>query len=166
MLVFRFNLQKNIKEKLVKKQKNGMRIAASIIFLLFFIPATILLAVYNNSVSIVIAIGLILFALLFLILFSWWENPFNAFYKSLPDKIIIDKEQGTIITTGLAQYSYKSVDLELIKEIFDFGDWYEIKFYYPYGSMFFICQKDLIEEGTIEDFECMFKEKIIRKLDF
>ncbi len=163
MLVFGFNLHGIIKEKLIKKQKYGMYIASSITALLFFIPATIIFVIWKNYITISISIGLTIVALLFLILFSRWNNPFNAFYKSIPEKVIIDKKQGVIFTTGLAQYSYKSVDLELIKAIIDFGDWYEIKFYYPHGSIFFVCQKALIEEGSVEEFEGMFEEKIIRK---
>jgi len=50
-----------------------------------------------------------------------------------------------------------------IKKIIDFGDWYKIVFYFPHKSEAFICQKDLIVEGTIEEFEKLFGEYIIRK---
>ena len=42
---------------------------------------------------------------------------------------------------------------------------YEFKFYGLAGSMFFICQKDLIVEGSIEEFEKLFEDKIVRKYE-
>ncbi len=36
-------------------------------------------------------------------------------------------------------------------------------FYLPNFNRRFICQKDLITEGTIEEFEEIFKDKIVRK---
>lgn len=164
MLIFDFELQGEIKSYLIKKQKRGMVIVALITALLFFIPALIIGIIwYKNPIALLISIGLFIFSILFFICFSLWNNPFNAFYKSIPDKITIDEKDGIIETTGIGQYSYKCFELSEIKEIMDFGSWYEIRFYYPKGSMFFICQKDLIVEGSIEQFEKLFKEKIINK---
>ena len=50
-----------------------------------------------------------------------------------------------------------------IKKIVDYGDWYKIYFYFPHKSNAFICQKDLIMQGTIEEFEEMFAGYIVKK---
>ena len=50
-----------------------------------------------------------------------------------------------------------------IKKIVDYGDWYKIYFYFPHKSNAFICQKDLITQGTIEEFEEMFAGYIVKK---
>ena len=50
-----------------------------------------------------------------------------------------------------------------IKKIIDKGEWYQIVFYFPHKSTRFICQKNLLVEGTIEEFEELFQGKIIRK---
>ena len=49
----------------------------------------------------------------------------------------------------------------LVKEIWDFGEWYDIRTDGNYGK--FICQKDLISEGTLVEFESLFADKIVRK---
>lgn len=52
---------------------------------------------------------------------------------------------------------------EDIKSIKDYGDFYQILFYFPHKSLVFVCQKDLIVEGTIEEFEERFADYIVRK---
>lgn len=53
--------------------------------------------------------------------------------------------------------------LKDVKKVVDMGDWYKIYFYFPNKSNIFICQKDLIIQGTIDEFERLFQEKIVRK---
>ena len=53
-----------------------------------------------------------------------------------------------------------------IKKIIDYGEFYDIIFYFPNKVLNCICQKDLIKEGTIEEFEEFFKDYIIRKNKF
>lgn len=164
MFIFRFEFQGYIKDYLIKKQKRGSFLAALITALLFFVPAVIVGAIwYNNFIAVMISIGLTAFSLLFLIYFSRWDSPLNGFYKSVPEKIIIDSKQSIMETSGITEYCYKSVNFDEIKEILDLEKFYEFKFYGHAGSMFFICQKDLIIEGTIEEFEKQFESKIIRK---
>ena len=50
-----------------------------------------------------------------------------------------------------------------VKQIIDYGEFYDIIFYFPNKVLNCICQKDLIQEGTIEDFEELFKDYIVRK---
>lgn len=51
--------------------------------------------------------------------------------------------------------------IKKIKKVLDYGDCY----YVIYGDMnnSIVCQKDLLTEGTIEEFESLFQGKIIRK---
>lgn len=72
-----------------------------------------------------------------------------------------------IEATGLAietQTAFVSRSMEDVKQVLDFGEWYQITFYFGYRNSFFICQKDLIKEGTIEEFEAMFADKMERKV--
>ncbi|MGN1094738.1 MAG: hypothetical protein ACI4SC_07135 [Candidatus Neoclostridium sp.] len=54
--------------------------------------------------------------------------------------------------------------LDDVKCVVDYGDWYKIYFYFPHKSLRFICQKDLLVKGTIEEFEEMFAGRIKRKI--
>lgn len=48
-----------------------------------------------------------------------------------------------------------------VKKVVDLGEWYKIYFCFPHKSNLFVCQKDLIAEGTIEEFEALFEGKIV-----
>ena len=50
-----------------------------------------------------------------------------------------------------------------VKKVLDYGEFYDIIFYFPNKVLNCICQKDLIVEGTIEEFEKLFEDKIMRK---
>ena len=62
-----------------------------------------------------------------------------------------------------SEADYKETEIEDIKKIVDYGDFYRIVFYFPNLNARFICQKDLITQGSIEEFEERFSDKIIRK---
>lgn len=49
-----------------------------------------------------------------------------------------------------------------VKRIIDYGEFYVVDFYFP-GVLFVVCQKNLITEGTLDEFECFFDVKIIKK---
>jgi hypothetical protein len=55
-------------------------------------------------------------------------------------------------------------ELEHVKKVVDYGDWYHIFFCFPHKSLAFLCQKDLLVEGTIEEFEEIFEEVMVRKI--
>ncbi|MDE6201764.1 MAG: hypothetical protein K2M47_07840 [Clostridiales bacterium] len=50
-----------------------------------------------------------------------------------------------------------------VKKVIDYGEWYHMVFYFPHKIVYYVCQKDLITEGTIEEFEEYFKDKLVRK---
>ena len=53
--------------------------------------------------------------------------------------------------------------VELVKQVYDYVKFYFISFYFGKISCYFICQKSLLTQGTIEDFEKLFDGKIERK---
>lgn len=64
---------------------------------------------------------------------------------------------------GNGKNSYGMRKIEDVKKVIDMGDWYIIDFYFPNKDGYFLCQKDLITQGTIEEFESLFADKIVRK---
>ena len=78
----------------------------------------------------------------------------------IPTRLIIDAN--TISTTALGgKESMKTKPLVAVKKVFDRGEWYDIIFKYGNMSNSWVCQKDLIKKGTIDEFEKIFKNKII-----
>ena len=50
----------------------------------------------------------------------------------------------------------------VIKKVEEDDDWFYLKLRFPKIDGF-LCQKNLITEGTIEEFEEIFKDKLVRK---
>ena len=76
----------------------------------------------------------------------------------LPKRIYSDGESITCV--GANYIESKLIGDETL--VRDFGEFYELV--YPFGKISdkFICQKDLLTQGTIEDFEALFKNKIVK----
>ncbi len=77
---------------------------------------------------------------------------------AMPEKICIDGETISCDIGG----QLESIFLEDIKEIHDYGDFYSFMFTNGQYTPHFVCQKDLLAKGTIEDFETLFEGKIIK----
>ena len=76
----------------------------------------------------------------------------------IPKKIVTDNDY---IISIADKYS-DSRNINDVKLVRDFGEFYEIIF--PFGKISekFICQKNLLVKGTIEEFEALFGDKIVR----
>lgn len=88
------------------------------------------------------------------------NSPLKILNLYLPRKVTIE---GEIISSESDKISAVR-SIENVKKVIDKGEWYNLIFYFPYKNMYFICQKDLITKGTIEEFEELFKGKIERKI--
>lgn len=80
--------------------------------------------------------------------------------KELNKKIYIDND------TANCDYKNKEIikkSVNDIKEIRDYGSFYYISFNTKKILFEYVCQKDLIVSGTIEEFEEQFRDKIVRK---
>lgn len=78
--------------------------------------------------------------------------------KSISLSKSIYTEDEYIIALGDDFQQIKSISD--VKYVIDHGDFYELVF--PLGNVTdkFICQKDLLVEGTLEEFEALFKDKL------
>ena len=80
----------------------------------------------------------------------------------IPNTITIKRER--LERVGEGERSYSSRKLIDVKKVQDYGEFYYLTFYFPYKDGYFVCQKDLLTEGTLEDFEALFQDKIERKV--
>ena len=78
--------------------------------------------------------------------------------KITPKRIYIKDESITCEADSFVERRY----IEDAKKLCDHGDFYEICFPIGRYSEKFICQKDLLSKGTLEEFEFLFKDKITR----
>ena len=77
----------------------------------------------------------------------------------LPNRIWLDEDY--IYCQAKAYLEQKCIDD--VKRVYEYADFYELCF--PFGniSIRFICQKSLLTQGTLEEFESLFKGKITKK---
>lgn len=75
-----------------------------------------------------------------------------------PNRIYTDGEYITCVAEKYKEIRF----VKDVKVVLDFGEFYELVFYYGKGSQNYICQKDLLRTGSIVKFEKLFKSKIVR----
>ena len=162
MISFKFEMSDVVKDFVIKRRRFEARLIFTISAITFFIPAVVFGIAWRKIPYAVLIITIVyIVSLIMLFLLCRYNSPLNAHKESEPEQIIINND--SIETTGRAEYCHKKVNLYDIKSVIDYGLYYVFVFYFPNLDRRFICQKDLITEGTIEEFEEIFKDKIVRK---
>ena len=85
----------------------------------------------------------------------------NKYVAALPERLFIDTNERTVVAEvkGLGEV-FKMLDD--VTEVEDCGEYYAFNFGNRISGLGFIAQKDLITQGTIEEFEEIFKEVLVR----
>ena len=126
-----------------------------IIAVLILMPGTVLWALIMNSRAILNAYlaGMILFPLVPC-------APLNRkeIKERVPNKVFVVDNYITSITDKIKE----TRKLDDVKCVRDFGEFYEFVFPPFKLSARFVCQKNLLSEGSIDEFEAIFKDKIVR----
>lgn len=80
--------------------------------------------------------------------------------RMIPRRIYVEDEY--IICESNAYQEYRAI--QDTKKIIDYGEWYSL--FFPFGKItaVFVCQKNLLVQGTLEEFEALFEGKIVRKI--
>ena len=82
-------------------------------------------------------------------------------YLFCPTRIFIDSSKNEL--SVILNHNKITRHFDDIVCVNDFGEHYKIKFKFPHKSIYFLCQKDLIVQGTLEEFETLFQDKLVRK---
>lgn len=166
MIEFKGNVSKRCQKYISDLEgKMGLR-GSSIAVLLIMIPATVLAAVYMPTIRFLVIIAGILFSVFFL--FMVYYSPFmkSTFPMILPTRVVIS-DDGYITSYGENFELANSVADATI--VVDYGEWYHISFTrntkIGLGNGRFVCQKDLLTQGSIDQFEKLFEGKIVRKYE-
>ena len=152
MVTFAGQISGKCKEGVLRRGAKISFISGLITSILFAIPTVVL--------ALKIALIILLFFLV-LIPFPFLAAipPKEKYYPMIfPSKITIDPQTGTM-TTQSSQFYAESSIAEVVK-VLDKGEWYHIYVKGKEGR--FICQKDLLTNGSLDEFEEIFKDKIIK----
>ncbi len=135
---------------LKKKQKLSAIIKFVVIFLLISLPIVVL----SLIISFYILIGLVLTMVI-----AFADIKMDNSFRNIPNRVVIDDYGMEAVSK-----SYKLfINLNSVVSVIDMGTWYTFKFNLKMNN-FFVCQKDLLIEGSLEEFEKLFEGKIERKV--
>lgn len=152
MIIFSGQLSGKCKEDVLRRGLKISFIGGLITSIILGIPTVILAFKIHWIIS--------LFIPFFILLpFLAACPPNKKVYSSIfPTKITIDLKTGIITSQSDKFHVTSSVD-EVVRVI-DMGEWYHIYVKNKEGR--FICQKNLLYSGTLDEFEEFFKNKIIK----
>ena len=149
MIEFNGEISGNSRQFFFRIQSKGMVMASSITAVIFLIP-TILAAIYWDALALLFIIPL---AMMVAFSFIHYDN-------CLPKRIFIDTEEETIV--HFSKQGERFHMLSTVKCVKDYGEWYHLEFNYSDRDMYFVCQKSLLTQGRIEEFEELFAGKLVR----
>lgn len=137
--------------RVVKYLRNTFLVAAGLVF-----PFVLLFALRVQMWGILIGYSFIILA----IIFSPYLQIKADKNKYVPKRICI--QDGILLS--VADQATESKSIDEVKSVFDYGEFYVILFPFGKYSEKFVCHKDLLTKGTLEEFEALFEGKIIRKI--
>lgn len=151
MIVFEGQISGKCKEGVLRKGAKNSFIGGLITSILFAIP-TVVLALKIDLIILLFFLVIIPFPFLAAI------PPKEKYYPTIfPSKVTIDTQTGRMTTQSSQFYAESSIG-EVVK-VSDEGEWYLIYVKSKEGR--FICQKDLLTNGTLDEFEKKFKDKLV-----
>lgn len=152
MIIFEGQISGECKKGVFRRSAKFAFFGGLMSSIIFSIP-TIIVAITLHWLALLFF--LILIPLPFLATITPNEKDLPTF---LPSKVTIDTKAGEIIAESSRFCTDAYID-DVVK-VLDYGEWYLIDVGDRDGR--FICQKDLLTSGTLEEFEEIFKDKICR----
>lgn len=166
MIEFNGKISKKCQNYICKQEAVPGLIGCLIGVILVLLPATVIASIYFSQMRImVIVCGILLSAV---ILFFGYYSPFMKGTLPLitPIRIVIT-DNGEITSYGENFELANSVADATV--VVDYGEWYHISFTrntkFGLGNGRFVCQKDLLTQGSVDQFEKLFEGKIVRKYE-
>ena len=143
----------------VKSSREVGYFAMGFAFAVLFIP--MIIVVLNTHLWVILIGYVIMCALIFLGLFI--PPTKKELNRLMPHRIFIEEEEKEyIVCQNDIQEEYSLIaDAD---KLIDYGEFYYVHFPMGRKTNMFICQKNLLTKGTLEEFEALFEGKIERKV--
>lgn len=140
---------------LIKEQMKVNLIVSLLLNVLYGTPVIIATFIWNAKAWI-LAVPMVM-----LLVFSFIPPSRKQQKDFMPIRVFFDLEEETVVHQCENKERFHMINT--ISKIVDYGEWYYLYFHYGDRDMYFVCQKNLLVTGTIEDFEKMFEDKIVKK---
>ena len=147
----------------VKKRICNIHKITSLIILSICMPFGLLISlpiigIMENGTKMLLGTAALAFPLMIIIIALIYPTKYE-YPEILPQKIYIT-DDGIIVSQS--EKSKREDSIDRVKNVKDFGEWYEINFSGNKYKGYFVCQKDLLTKGSIEEFEKLFEGRIER----
>ena len=156
MITFDGYISGKAEKRFIEKQRNFVLFLVCQAFVLVA-PLWFAFTSHTNQMLSVCLYAFLVVSIILLVLVVTKSKKENS--KIIPHKIYTDGEY----ITAVSKTNVETRKVDWVKEVIDHSEFYELKF--PVGkiSNTFICQKDLLTQGTLKEFERIFKDKLIKK---
>ena len=135
------------------KRQCKLQLLISFVLFVIFAPLIIVLAFSWYK-----PILWFLLTFVFLFIMSVLPPSKQSRHTFMPKRVYIDLDDEVIVCNREKSEVFRSFDA--VKKVIDYGECYYFKFYFPNKDQYFLCQKNLLVQGTLEKFEELFSEKI------
>ena len=165
MIEFKGEISKECKLCLLKREARALCISAIITALIVGIPILIVGFVWERNYLwflIICFMALIMFSLpmISLIMPKSREKSINKIHARTPLRVTIRDD----IVEVEYEEKYLEATVSEVTKVIDVGDCYILATrYFQREGYYCACQKDLLTKGTLEEFEELFADKIVRK---
>lgn len=152
-----------LSEKSIADMAKTMRIKDTLVCTIALIVTSLItwLLVAFKILEPISFLAIVVIALIFAITIV---APFRSAVFRITKKITIDVDNILIEAPELRDsFLPKNKSVHKVKRVVDVGDCYYIIFGLSGINHFWICQKDLIVKGTLDEFEKIFEKRIVRK---
>lgn len=143
--------------KYLKDELRSGMIVGVTIALLVILPSIIYFYILSSYIQIII--GYLFLAVMGYVI--TFVPQTKKFYASITPKRIFTDEEFIVVVSGNDVSQHRLISDA--KKLIDHGEFYTIKFPFGKNLSLFICQKELLSQGTLEEFEALFEGKIERK---
>ena len=153
MIKFEGSLADEAKKFALKRYFQAIYLGVIFCVAIIIIPMIVLSFTVNLSILPIVIAAALPLGLLFI-------KPSEKNQKDfLPNMAFVDPEEQTIVVKGENFEHFRMFD-EIVR-VEDYGEWYYFVFPVTRKDISFVIQKNLITQGTLEEFENIFKDKIV-----
>lgn len=157
MIEFYGKITGECRQYIMKREAIVACVAFTVAAVLVSIPIVILSVTYDPLIWIMMAVpgGAIVLSFIPFFLKDYGLSDAKLIF---PMKISVD-EDGEMLSENNRFHEYRHVSQ--VKKVVDMGEFYVLYFYWRHRTFRYVCQKNLLTKGTLEEFEALFKEKLV-----
>ena len=158
MIIFSGNIQSECQNYIRKGEKSLVRTCCIVVSMVILAFTGIMFFAIGSVYP--LAWLFLIVGVIFIVLFNCFAC-FKLQNKRNQDDIFYTVEIANDVLTAYFDQGSMTREFQDIKSVVDKGTFYIINFYFPHAQM--LCEKDLIVQGTLEEFEELFEDYLIKQ---